>query len=312
MVLNWILAAILALILWSFLERKLLKVTTYTIPTDKTGQIKEDLSVVLLADLHNNTFGKKNQLLVKKIRSIKPDLILVAGDLITKQQPCIPGNAYDLLKELSRTYPVYYSYGNHEQYLVELNTAASTVGDSTEDKAKYNSWMEFKRTLEAKGVRFLDNNSEVITKSNYRIRITGISIAWDYYSKTTVYPMSDSYLERLAGKSNPEEYQILLAHNPIYFKSYVKWGADLTLSGHLHGGLIRLPHVGGIVSPQYKIFPKYDSGVFTEEKRSMVVSKGLGSHSLMMRLFNRPELVAIHVKPTCRSLADKQEPKGEL
>lgn len=298
MVLKWILAVLLALILWSFLERKLLKVTSYTITTDKTGQIKEDLSIVLLADLHNNTFGRKNQRLVRKIKNLKPELVMVAGDLITKQQPCIPGNAYDLLAELSRTYPVYYSYGNHEQHLEELESeTAASDGDNIGNKAKYLSWMEFKQTLEKKGVRFLDNNSTIISNHKYNIRVTGISIEWDYYSKTTLYPMAASYPEQLVGKSNPKEYQILLAHNPIYFKNYVKWGADLTLSGHLHGGLVRLPRVGGIVSPQYKIFPKYDSGVFTEEKRSMVVSKGLGSHSVMLRLFNRPELVYIRIKP---------------
>ena len=163
---------------------------------------------------------------------------------------------------------------------------------------KYEAFIKFRRTLEAKGVQFLDNSSTVYSKNNSRIRITGISIDWKYYNKTRVIPMSNTYLEKIAGKSNQKEYQLLLAHNPIYFKSYIHWGADLILSGHLHGGLIRLPLMGGIISPQYRIFPKYDSGVFTEEKRSMVVSKGLGSHSVMMRLFNRPELVFIRVKPS--------------
>jgi predicted MPP superfamily phosphohydrolase len=299
MVFNWILTILLALILWSFLERKLLKVSTYTIPTDKVGQIPEDLTIVLLADLHNNTFGKKNRRLVKKIHSLKPDLVVVAGDLITKQQPCIPGNAYDLLKELVLNYPVYYSYGNHEQHLAQLDQAKASADNmaDADRKAQFESWVDFKRTLETKGVHFLDNSNAVFNNHKYRIRITGITIDWEYYSKTTVYPMSKDYLEGIAGKNNQKEYQILLAHNPIYFKNYVKWGADLILSGHLHGGLVRLPHFGGIISPQYHIFPKYDSGVFTEQQGSMVVSKGLGSHSVMMRLFNRPELVLIRVSP---------------
>jgi len=104
------------------------------------------------------------------------------------------------------------------------------------------------------------------------------------------------YLERLLGKKEDNIFQLLIAHNPIYFKEYINWGADLTISGHLHGGLVRLPFLRGMLSPQVKFFPRYDAGRFEENGKEMIVSRGLGSHSIMFRLFNPPELVYIRLK----------------
>ena len=91
-----------------------------------------------------------------------------------------------------------------------------------------------------------------------------------------------------------DSYNILLSHNPRYFLTYVQWGADLTLSGHVHGGMVRIPFVGAVFSPDEGFFPKYDAGLYTEESgKSIVVSRGLGSGSRGFRLFNRPDLVVI-------------------
>ncbi len=293
MVLTWIFAILFALIIWSFIEKKLLKITEYQIPAE--GNAPKDLKIILLADLHNNTFGKKNELLVKKIRELNPDLIIVAGDLVTKQQLSIPGNAYDLLDHLVKEFPIYYGYGNHEQYLSELREEEEKGGIDERSKQRYASFLEFKRTLEAKGVHFLVNESIRFQKGSTSLRITGLNASRECYHRTEVFPMDEAYLKEQIGTADPKEYQLLIAHHPIYFEAYAKWGADLTLAGHLHGGLVRLPHLGGVISPQYSFFPTYDSGVFTAKGRRMIVSKGLGSHSFMLRLFNRPELVFIHI-----------------
>ncbi len=295
MVLTWILAVILALVLWSFIEKRLLKVTEYYIPAEGPGNAPEDLKIVLLADLHNNTFGPKNVLLAEKIRELHPDLIIVAGDLITKQQTCIPGNAYDLMEALVKEYPIYYGYGNHERHLSELMEEEKGRIDE-KIKARYESFIEFKRVLQNMGVHFLVDESLPFRKGNTALRITGLNASSECYNRTEVFPMDKAYLEKHIGKPDPREYQLLIAHHPIYFEAYAEWGADLTLAGHLHGGLVRLPHLGGVISPQYNFFPTYDSGVFIADNRRMIVSKGLGSHSFMLRLFNRPELVFIHIR----------------
>jgi predicted MPP superfamily phosphohydrolase len=88
----------------------------------------------------------------------------------------------------------------------------------------------------------------------------------------------------------------LLAHNPKYFKSYAAWGADLTLSGHIHGGIVQIPFLGGAVSPQVEFFPKYDAGLFHENDKAMILSRGLGTHTINVRINNTAELVSIKLK----------------
>lgn len=296
MVLTWILIVLLALVLWSFIEKRLLMVTKYQIPAEGSGSAPEDFKFVVLADLHNNTFGNRNAQLVAKIRELKPDAVIVAGDLITKQQPSIPGNAFDLLEELVKDYPIYYGYGNHERHLSELMEEDITKGKTVEKyKALFESFMEYKKVLTDKGVHFLVDESILIKRDKTAIRISGLNADKECYNRSELFPMDRAYLNERIGTYDPKEYQILIAHHPIYFEAYADWGADLTLAGHLHGGLVRLPHLGGVISPQYSFFPTYDSGIFTVNNKRMIVSKGLGSHSFMLRLFNRPELVFVHI-----------------
>lgn len=89
----------------------------------------------------------------------------------------------------------------------------------------------------------------------------------------------------------------MIAHNPEYFEAYAGWGADLTVSGHVHGGVMRLPFLGGVISPRLTLFPKYDGGMFERNGRFMVVSRGLGTHTLPIRIFNPGELIMIELNP---------------
>ena len=95
---------------------------------------------------------------------------------------------------------------------------------------------------------------------------------------------------------NKNEFNILLAHTPFYFDEYEKWGADLTLCGHVHGGIVRLPLVGGLLSPDRKFFPKYDLGEYIKNKSTMIVSKGLGGSMVLIRVNCKPEIVNIKLK----------------
>jgi predicted MPP superfamily phosphohydrolase len=109
--------------------------------------------------------------------------------------------------------------------------------------------------------------------------------------------MEDSYLQEILGKPRENACRILIAHNPDFFEQYAAWGADVVVSGHVHGGIMRLPFFGGVVSPRLTLFPEYDGGRFEKGQAVMILSRGLGTHTLPLRIFNPGELVEIHLEP---------------
>ncbi|MDE6892596.1 MAG: hypothetical protein K2P50_12455, partial [Lachnospiraceae bacterium] len=109
--------------------------------------------------------------------------------------------------------------------------------------------------------------------------------------------MEVSYLDRLIGRPDKSRATVLIAHNPRYFEVYAGWGADFVVSGHVHGGLMRLPFLGGVISPALKLFPKYDGGEFHEGKSTLILGRGLGTHTLPIRIFNPGEVVVIDAAP---------------
>lgn len=281
--------------LWSFIEKRRITKTQYIIDYKGNGHRSKDISFVLLSDLHNNRYGKNNQALLNKILDKKPDFVIIAGDLITKRKPSYPSNSYDLLEKLIKHFPVYYAYGNHEQYFEDM-TRDRNIKPVKNLLSLSESWLLYKDMLLKLGVHILDNESILVYNNDNKIRITGLSISSDYYLKKKTPKLTQEELISKVGKGSNEDYQILIAHNPMYFKEYTHWGADLILSGHVHGGLIRLPFIGGVISPQIRLFPKYDSGVISENNKHMVVSRGAGDHSFMPRFLNPPELVIITLK----------------
>jgi predicted MPP superfamily phosphohydrolase len=291
---------ILFFVLWALVERKQLVTARYTIVSTRLPKQLDATNFIVLADLHNNTFGKNNERLIKRIDKLAPEFIIVAGDMVNKKDNCYPSNAFTLLEQLSKNHKIYYAYGNHEQKIeryMDIDSDVNSTSDETNNMKKAcSTWVEFKERLIATGVIFLSNDSIIINKNTAKLRITGISIEHKYFERNKTPEMENDYLDKLIGESSKEEYQLLIAHNPIYFMNYVKWGADLVISGHLHGGMVRLPGVGGILSPQAKFFPKYNSGTYVENGQHLVVSRGLGSHSIMPRLFNIPEVVLVSLK----------------
>ena len=140
----------------------------------------------------------------------------------------------------------------------------------------------------------MKNDSDSIT-------LLGLTPELYHYSRRDIkhydenLSLTVSYIETVLGES-PEQFNILLAHNPAYFKEYVSWGADLILSGHVHGGVIRIPFFGGVFSPEKIFFPEYDAGLFESRDSIMVVNRGLGYSKVNLRLFNRPEISFIELK----------------
>lgn len=261
----------------------------YTIESEK---IKDGIDLAVMADLHNKQYGAENTKLLKALSEVNPHVVMVAGDMLTAK----PGKGYEraasFMEKVAEKFPVYYGLGNHE-YRMKIYP---------EDYGT--EFAEYMKRLEDVGVLVLDNESALIqVKREQRltnIRVSGVAIERFYYKRFHKIYMSDEYVDGLVGKADEDSYQILLAHNPEYFDTYAEWGADLTLSGHVHGGIMRLPLLGGVLSPKLVFFPKYDGGHFIREGKHMVLSRGLGMHTIPIRIFNPAELVVVHLKP-CNS-----------
>ena len=245
--------------------------------------LKRKYRFVMLSDLHNKCYGKHNEKLLAAIEEQKPESILIAGDMLTSETPERFGPALELVEKLAERYPVYYANGNHEYRM------------KTEEAHYGTGYRRYHARLERKGVVFLENDSVLLPEAG--IRIYGVEIGREYYKKLKGTPMDGRYLKKLLGKPSKGDYHILIAHHPDYFTAYADWGADLVLSGHVHGGIMRLPLLGGVISPTLRLFPKYDGGLFQEGSSTMILGRGLGSHTIPIRIFNPGELVVAELEP---------------
>lgn len=256
--------------------------------TCSSRKLYQEGKVVLLSDLHNKVFGKNNEKLIEAIDKQNPNLIVIAGDMYTSSPKEDNAGAADFVCALAGKYPVYYGNGNHE-HKTKLYT--DVFGK------RYQSYAN---RLKEAGVVMLEN--ERITLPAYNMEICGAEIGREYYGKFKTKKMPVSYMEKLLGKVAENTFTLLIAHNPDYFETYASWGADLTVSGHVHGGLMVLPFLGGVISPSLKLFPKYDGGKFRDGKHTMILGRGLGTHTLPIRIFNPGELVVIHLKPVAQKV----------
>lgn len=272
---EWMIIAVVLLaglfLLYGLLENKFLKTEQYEIISDK---IEKDTSFVLLSDLHGCSHGRKNEKLLQKIQEVNPAFLCITGDMVVKSGKHTEEMVF-LMKKLAEKYPVYYSPGNHEIRMPEYES--------------------YRSNIRAAGVIYLENECR---DAGAGICVTGLDLPEYWYHKVWQRrKMEAAVLSELLGKCEREYFTILLAHNPEYFSQYAKWGADLTLSGHVHGGIARLPFVGGVIAPSLRLFPVYDAGEFENDGHRMIVSRGLGLHHIKLRFFNRPELSVI--KLTC-------------
>lgn len=261
----------------SCIDNNRLAVREYDVKSDK---ITKDVRIVFLSDMHNNSIGKDNYKLIGAIREANPDLVLIGGDMLTAKPGC-PIDAPVKLVNYLKEYKVFYGMGNHE-YRMKLYE--EDYGESFE-KLVY--------ALEESKVNVLLNNK--VSLDSLNIDIQGLMIDREFYKRFEKKEMTQEYLEKTIGIRDDRRFRIMLAHNPEYFDSYSKQ-ADLVLSGHVHGGIMVLPFLGGVVSPRFTLFPKYDGGRFDKNNSTMIVSRGLGSHTIPLRVFNPAELIVINLK----------------
>ena len=258
------------------------RVTKYRICSQKLNGIKREKKIIFLSDLHNRMYGEENERLLESIRNQHPDLILIGGDMLVRKD----GNSYDktvhFLAKLPGICPVYCANGNHEQKLKELP-----------DKYEQ-SYEEYKKALTASGIHMLENASETVKLDEVPVKLSGLEIPLGAYARFGKKELSLKEITDRIGEHG-DDYQILLAHHPGYMKEYLAYGADLILGGHYHGCVVQLPWIGGDISTNFTLFPKYSGGIYQEGEQTAVVSRGLGTHSVPLRLWNWPELIVLEL-----------------
>ena len=219
--------------------------------------------IAVISDLHAKEFGENNQRLLRFVEGLEPDLIAVTGDILHEesQLAMVPAVA----EGLAAIAPTYYVTGNHEW-------AAGAV-------------RELEPLLETCGVRVLSNEYVMLEQNGDRLALLGAEDSNSYADQKTVGELADE-----VRREKGDVYQILLSHRNNHYEEYAASGVDLTLSGHAHGGLIRLPGTDGLIGPQREWMPDYTAGLYDLDYGQMVVSRGLGNQLPAFRLFNRPDV----------------------
>lgn len=293
--LKWLAAGCAVVVVAALLEiyRELhrFRMTHYTVTSAKWGGDSAEDKVIFLSDLHEHLYGAHNEALLAAIREEHPAAILIGGDMLVakkgknaRRRGITFQNSVELVDNLQKICPVYYANGNHEQRMKERT---QIYGES---------YAKYRKAIEGTNLTYLENESVDLKIGEKQTRLSALELPMKTYEKLkrTEVPVSD-ITERL-GKCACEKYQILLAHNPEYAESYLAWGADLVLCGHLHGGLICLPNGKSVITPQFHLFPKYAGEMTKVGTQSVIVSRGLGTHTIHVRLFNPAEVIVLHLK----------------
>lgn len=262
-------ALVLALLIWLLWANSSPAATQVTVASDALPEAFEGFKIAHVSDLHNAVFGRKNEKLLSLIRAAKPDIIAITGDLIDSRHTDID-SALAFVEAAAEIAPVYYVTGNHESRL---------------------DFDEIEPRLIAAGARVLRNEAEDIGRGGERIRLAGIDDPSFIRTGGTAEERAAAELEQLGDGGGT--FTVLLAHRPELVEVYAGYGAGLVLSGHAHGGQVRLPLLGGLYAPGQGLLPEYDSGLYSLGETQMVVSRGLGNSVAPLRVNNRPELVIV-------------------
>lgn len=247
-----------------------INIKKYTI---NTNIIEKNMRIIQLSDVHNRKLSKN---IIKRVENTKPDIICLTGDIF---EGGIKNTEYllDVILSLTKIAQCYFVVGNHELRL------------------KKEEYSYIQQKLNKMGVIIL-NNCKVLTDNNICIYGVGYNLKvydnkkFNYNVKETV---EYSEVEKAVEKPDETKYNIILSHSPFLFEHLVNMRFNLILSGHVHGGIICLPKLGGLLSPERTFFPRYYKGVYTKNDTNMVVNTGLGFGTIKVRLFNTPEIVQI-------------------
>lgn len=264
------LAIIFLIIIYGYLETRRFVITKYNITSNDIPKELNNKKAILFSDLHDCTYGDHNKKIKEMITTENPDFILVAGDCFEADYES--KDALELLSFLCNSYNVYCADGNHE-----LKTRLF--------------YPDYYDKYLATGIINLNNDNIKLYDNVY---IYGLDIDISHYKRFMAPTLSNDELSKKLGKIDKNCYNILIAHNPLYMDLYSEYDFNLIVSGHYHGGFLRLPFFGGVITPQLKIFPKFSGGQYRHKHSDIIVSRGLGTHTFKIRINNTPELIVLN------------------
>ena len=229
----------------------------------------DGLRVAELSDLHGRSFGKNNVRLLRTLQKARPDMICICGDLfdektdLTMLEPLLTG--------LTDIAPVYYVTGNHEWQVKNLR--------------------EILQKMRAWGVTVLENEGRVLSRGGAEMVVAGVHDPCGPYDMKT-----PAALVRELRSAQGNDFILMLSHRNDELAMWSQLGVQLVLSGHCHGGVVRLPFVGGVFGTRRELVPEYDAGVYRQDGTTLFVSRGLGYTNVHFRLFNRPHVPIMILK----------------
>ena len=249
-------------------SREDLEISRYEVASQKLPESFDGFKIVQLSDLHGAEFGEDGMELVDKVGSLEPDMIALTGDFVTDEGDLAA--VEKLAARLVKLCPVYFISGNHE------------FGSGLAVKVR--------NILERAGVKYLSNEYLTINRGEDEILLGGVEDPLAYADM-----LSPDELAQKMNDAAPDAFKILLGHRNYWMTEYPELPVDLIFCGHAHGGLIRIPGVGGLIGTDRRLFPDFDAGQFNNGRYTLIVSRGLGNSVPIPRIFNRPEIVCVEL-----------------
>lgn len=293
------LVLLVILMIGNHLANEEVYISEYEIVNEQIPQAFDGYRIVQVTDVHSIRSQEQADLLYNRVVEQQPDAVVITGDLVDSTYYTEENNALkegtsdkmagqdtvDFVARLTEHYYVYFVYGNHEMILL----------DNVDNNP-------FKVAMEEIGVIFLNNNGVKITKDEESIYMLGIQDPATLY-KDSDYAEYDTHSERINAMmknvmalKEEDLYTVVLSHRPEYFTEYTKYDADLILTGHAHGGQVRLPGIGGLYAPGQGWLPEYTDGLWADKGTTMIISRGIGNSVEVPRVFNPPEINTIILK----------------
>lgn len=272
---RWLIAAgviifLLLLFIWLMYDSSAnLQVSRYEAASEKLPESFDGFTIVQLSDLHGAQFGSDGTALAEKVRELEPDMIALTGDFVTDEGDL--DAVRQLVSELSEICPVYFVSGNHE------------FGSGLAQKVR--------QIMTDAGVKYLSNEFVSIDRGEDSIILGGVEDPLAYADM-----IDPPELARRMNEADPAAFKVLLGHRNYWMEEYPDLPVDLILSGHAHGGLVRIPGVGGVIGTDRSLFPDYDAGEYDNGAYTLIVSHGLGNSVPVPRLLNRPEIVVVTLR----------------
>lgn len=245
-----------------------LEISRYEVKSQKLPESFDGFKIVQLSDLHGAEFGEDGMELVEKVKELEPDMIALTGDFVTDEGDLAA--VEKLAARLTELCPVYFISGNHE------------FGSGLAVKVR--------NILERAGVKYLSNEYLTISRGEDGILLGGVEDPLAYADM-----LSPDELAQKMNDAAPDAFKILLGHRNYWLTEYPELPVDLIFCGHAHGGLIRIPGVGGLIGTDRRLFPDFDAGEYNNGRYTLIVSRGLGNSVPIPRVFNRPEIVCVEL-----------------